>query len=310
MTNTTIKHLITWSDWGDEEIKKIFNLAIKLKKDPANYYNRLQAKTMIMLFQKTSSRTRVSFEVGMNELGGYALFLDWNTTNFQLTKIGYEAAYLSTNSHIMMARMKKHSDLQELKKWSSIPLINGCCDTYHPCQAMSDMLTIYLDRGEIKGAKLTYLGVHNNVANSLMAMCAVFGIELTLVCPLVPEGAVDHKIKERIQGRNLLVETLDKEAAVREADYVYTDTWLDMEFFSDPKYQKMKEERVRLMLPYQINAELMKGSNAKIMHDMPIHAGYEISEEMVASPNSIIFTQSSNRLPTQKAIILTLLNEA
>jgi ornithine carbamoyltransferase len=175
---------------------------------------------------------------------------------------------------------------------------------------MSDMVTIYLDRGEIKGAKLTYLGVHNNVVNSLMAMCAVFGVELTLVCPLVPEGAVDHKIKERIQERSLLVETLDKETAVREADYVYTDTWLDMEFFSDPKYQKMKEERVRLMLPYQISAELMKDSKAKIMHDMPIHAGYEISEEMVSSPDSIIFTQSSNRLPTQKAIILSLLNKA
>lgn len=310
MTTENINHLITWKDWSDQEIKKTFDLAIKLKKQPLSYQNSLNARTMILLFQKTSTRTRVSFEVAMTELGGHAVFLDWNTTNFKLTKIGYESAYLSTNSHIMMARMKKHEDLLELRKWATVPLINGCCNLYHPCQALADMLTIQMDRGAVEGAKLTYLGVHNNVVNSLMAICAVLGVELTLVCPPVPDNTIDESIKQKIQSRGLLTETLDKEKAVRNADYVYTDTWVDMEFFDNPDFKEMKEERINLMLPYQVNSDLMKNSTAKIMHDMPIHTGYEISEEMISSSRSIIFEQSSNRLPTQKAIILNLLNQA
>ncbi len=308
MMKEEIKHLITWKDWSDEEIKKTFDLAIELKENPLKYKNSLKSKTMILLFQKTSTRTRVSFEVGMTELGGHAVFLDWNTTNFKLTKIGYESAYLSTNSHIMMARMKKHEDLLELQKWASVPLINGCCNLYHPCQAIADMLTIRMDRGEIKGAKLTYLGIHNNVVNSLMAMCAVLGVELTLVCPPIAGDHIDQEIRQRIKSKGLLNETLDKETAVKDADYVYTDTWIDMEFFDNPEFKKMKEERINLMLPYQVNSALMKSSKAKIMHDMPIHTGFEITEEMVSSPTSIIFEQSSNRLPAQKAIILKLLN--
>ncbi|PCI28096.1 MAG: ornithine carbamoyltransferase [SAR324 cluster bacterium] len=309
MEKKAIKHLISWKDWADQDLRKILELARKVKLDPLRFQGHLTAKTLIMLFQKTSTRTRVSFEAGMTEMGGHAIFLDWHTTNFNLTEIGYESAYLSTNSHIMMARVKKHEELLELKEWATVPLINGCCNKYHPCQAMADMLTIYMDRGSMEGAKLTYLGVHNNVVNSLMATCAAFGVELTLVCPLTPEGAVDEEIKQKIVDKGLLVETLDQKAAVKDADYVYTDTWIDMEFFSNPDFKAMKEERIKLMLPYQINETLMKDSSAKIMHDMPIHPGYEIAAELVKHPNSIIFEQSSNRLPAQKAIMLTLLNE-
>lgn len=309
MEKNTIKHLISWKEWSDDQIKKILDLAQKVKVEPLRFQGHMAAKTLIMLFQKTSTRTRVSFEAGMTEMGGHAIFLDWNTTNFQLSKIGYEGAYLSTNSSIMMARLKKHEDVIALKESATVPVINGCCNMYHPCQAMADMLTILMDRGSVEGAKLTYLGVHNNVVNSLMAICAAVGVELTLVCPLSPEGSVDEEIKQKIKDKGLLVETLDKEAAVNGADYVYTDTWVDMEFFNDPACKDMKEERVKLMIPYQINEELMKNSKAKIMHDMPIHPGYEIVDEMVYHPNSIIFEQSSNRLPAQKAIMLTLLNE-
>lgn len=302
-----VKHLISWSDWSDEEIREVLKLAGSIKKQRVNYQGYMSNRTMVMLFQKTSTRTRVSFEVAMTEMGGHAIYLDWNTTNFKLSKIMYETAYLSRNAAIIMARMKKHEDLRELESGSTVPLINGCCNMYHPCQAMADMLTIYMDRGNVSGAKLTYLGVHNNVVNSLMAICAALNVELTLVTPIAEESSIDKTIQSKIRGKGLLVETLDKKKAVENADYVYTDTWVDMEFFDDPAYADKKQERIGVMLPYQINGELMKHSKAKILHDMPIHPGFEISEDMVEHPRSLIFDQAENRLDAQKAIIVTLL---
>ncbi|MGK0289288.1 MAG: ornithine carbamoyltransferase [bacterium] len=303
------KHLITWKDWTDEEIQDVLKRAKQVKDERLYYVGHAQNRSLVMLFQKTSTRTRVSFEAAMTELGGHAIFMDWNTTNFKLTKIRYEAKYLSRNASVVMARMKKHEELLELKSGLSIPLINGCCNMYHPCQAMADMLTILEDRGDVKGAKLTYLGVHNNVVNSLMAVCSALGVHLTLVTPIAEESSIDAEIKQKIQERGLLTETLNKEEAVKGADYVYTDTWVDMEFFDNPEYQEMKEERIRIMLPYQINSELLKNSNAKILHDMPIHPGYEISEDVIETPRSLIFDQAENRLDVQKAIILRLLDE-
>lgn len=300
------RHLITWKDWSDDEIKSILNLAINIKKNPTTYASKFCGKTLVMLFQKTSTRTRVSFEAGMTLLGGHAINLDWASSNFGLTRIKYEAGYLSTNANLIMARMVNHEDLLELKEGARIPVINGCCNRYHPCQAMADMLTIAEDRGTVEGARLTYIGVHNNVVNSLMAVSAALGVKLTLVCPLVPDGSVDQEIKQRLTDRQLLTETLDLEQAVKEADYVYTDTWIDMEYFNNPSFKKLKEERLELMLPFQINEKLMKGSSAKIMHDMPIHSDYEITDEMVWCDRSIIFQQSGNRLPVQQAIMLSL----
>lgn len=177
------RHLINWNSWTDQEIQQILLLAKEIKENPKDFKSNLQQKTLVMIFQKTSTRTRVSFEVAMTELGGHAIFLDWNSSNFALTKIGYESAYLSRNSHVMMARMMKHEELIELTDYATVPVINGCCDLYHPCQAMADMLTIYMDRGDLQGVKLTYIGVHNNVVNSLMSLSAALGVELTLVCP-------------------------------------------------------------------------------------------------------------------------------
>ncbi|MCP4757118.1 MAG: ornithine carbamoyltransferase [Proteobacteria bacterium] len=308
MGNDKVRHLITWKGWQDEEIKEILRLAKEVKENRAKYQNRMAGKTLAMLFQKTSTRTRVSFEAGMTEMGGHAIFLDWLSTNFDLTEISYESAFLSRNCAMIMARVKKHEDLLELEKGASVSVINGCCNLYHPCQAMADMLTILMDRGSVEGAKLTYLGVHNNVVNSMMAVCAALGVELTLVCPIATEPSIDKALKKKIIDRGLLTETLDKFAAVKEADYVYTDTWVDMEFFNDPEYQDLKKKRIDTMLPFQINQELMRHSKARIMHDMPIHPGYEISREMVEHPDSIIYNQAENRLEAQKAIMIFLDN--
>ncbi|SHO47908.1 ornithine carbamoyltransferase [Desulfopila aestuarii] len=304
-----VKHLIDWNDWSDQEVKEVLDFASRIKHNRWSYQGYMTGKTLVMLFQKTSTRTRISFEASMTEMGGHAIFLDWMTSNFKLSKISYETAYLSRNAAIIMARVKEHKDLLEMKSTASVPLINGCCNMYHPCQAMADMLTIHEDRGSLEGAKLTYIGVHNNVVNSLMSASAALGVELTLVCPISDESEVDQTSKAKLKSKGLLIETLDVKEAVRTAEYVYTDTWINMEFFDNPEYKAFKDERIATMMPFQINRELLKDSKAKIMHDMPIHPGFEIAEDCVDDPRSIIYDQAENRLEAQKAIMVYLLEK-
>jgi len=161
-----------------------------------------------------------------------------------------------------------------------------------------------------KKTKICYIGVHNNVVNSLIGITAALGIHLTLVTPIASEESKVKEIIDRGIAKKTLSWETDVKIAVRDADYIYTDTWVDMEYFNDPAYKKEKEERISLMMPYQVNLDLLKNSKAKIMHDMPIHAGYEITRDVVKSEKSIIFTQAENRLDAQKAVILKLLENA
>ena len=245
--------LLYWQDWPEHLPLKLISIAEKVKKNPKRYAKAMQAQTLIMLFQKSSTRTRVSFEVGMTELGGHAIYLDWQSSNFHLSKISYEAAYLARNSTLIMARLKKHENLLELNDAATVPVINGCCNRYHPCQALTDMFTIYEDRGSLDGVKLTYIGVHNNVANSLQELAYIFNVKLTLVCPIGQEEVVDVKMKNKLLEKNLLIETLDVKEAVQQSDYVYTDTWIDLEFFGRQEYAKMQKERMEknVTLPSQ-----------------------------------------------------------
>jgi ornithine carbamoyltransferase len=192
---------------------------------------------------------------------------------------------------------------------SQVPVINGCDEKYHPCQAVADLMTVKEKKGKLKGLKLVYIGVHNNVCNSLIVGCTRTGVKITTVTPVVNEVAVDKELIATARKTGLYETTLDVKNAVKDADVVYTDTWVDMEFFLDPKFKEEKEKRIKLMLPYQINKRLMRGSDALIMHDMPIHRGYEISDDIIDYPNSIIFDQSENRLHTAKAILLKLLSK-
>jgi ornithine carbamoyltransferase len=179
---------------------------------------------------------------------------------------------------------------------------------YHPSQALADLITIKEKHGKLEGAKLVYIGVHNNVTNSLIEGCTKTGVELATVTPIFNEAARDNELLSQAKKTGLWQSTLDAKKAVANADFVYTDTWIDMEFFTDPKFAAEKEKRIKLMMPYQINAELLKGSNAFIMHDMPIHRGYEISAEAIGSPKSVIYEQAENRLYAAKAIFLKLMS--
>jgi ornithine carbamoyltransferase len=302
-------HLLALKDWTPKQIEETIERSIEIKKNRAKYHTALRDKSLAMIFQKTSTRTRVSFEVAMTQLGGHALYLDWRTTNFALADVGDETKYLSRNVDCIMARLMKNADLKAMADASRVPVINGCDDKYHPCQGLADLMTVKEKKGKLKGARLVYIGVHNNVCNSLIVGCTKTGIEITTVTPLKNEPSIDKELLKAAEKTGLYHSTLDAKKAVLDADFVYTDTWVDMEFFLDPKFKEEKEKRLKLMMPYQINKELLKGSKAYIMHDMPIHRGYEISADVINSPKSIIYQQAENRLHTAKAVLLKLLTK-
>jgi len=288
---------------------EIIDKAIELKHNPEKHRTALDGKSLAMIFEKTSTRTRVSFEVAMTQLGGHALYIDWRTTNFTIADVYDETQYLSRNVDCIMARLKKNADLKVMVKASCVPVINGCDEKYHPSQAITDLMTMKDKKGALKGVKLVYIGVHNNVCNSLIEGCTKTGVKITTVAPIFNEPSRDEELLENARKTGLYETTLDAKQAVKDADFVYTDTWIDMEFFFNQKYAIEKEERVKLMMPYQINKELLKESQAYIMHDMPIHRGYEISQDAVESPKSIIYEQSENKLYSAKAILLKLLRK-
>jgi ornithine carbamoyltransferase len=301
-------HLINFKELTGQELGALVDLGIEVKGNPKKYLKTFEGKSAALIFQKTSTRTRVSFEVAMTQLGGHALYIDWRTTNFALADITDELKYLSRNVDCIMARLLCDSDLLKMADSSRVPIINGCDEKYHPSQALADLITIKEKHGKLKGAKLVYIGVHNNVTNSLIEGCTKTGVKLTTVTPIFNEAARDEELLAEAKKTGLWQSTLDVKKAVADADFVYTDTWIDMEFFTDPKFAAEKEKRINLMMPYQINAQLLKGTSAYVMHDMPIHRGYEISAEVIENPKSVIYEQAENRLYSAKAIYLKLMD--
>ena len=299
-------HLLNFKELPNQELAQLVDTALTIKSYPQKYAKALDGKTAALVFQKTSTRTRVSFEVAMSQLGGHGLFLDWGTTNFTMADLFDEISYLSRNVDCIMARLLYNSDLNKIAEASRVPVINGCDEKYHPSQAVADLITIKEKKGALSGVKLVYIGVHNNVVNSLIEACTKTGIEIKTVCPIFNEASRDNELLMEAKKTGLWESTLDLMSAVSDADFVYTDTWIDMEFFTDPKYQDEKKKRMELMLPYQINDKLLKGTNAYVMHDMPIHRGYEIAADVIESARSVIYEQAENRLYAAKAILLKL----
>ena len=302
-------HLINFKGMSGQQIMEIVDKGIEVKHNPEKYRDALEDKTLAMIFQKTSTRTRVSFEVAMTQMGGHAIYLDWRATNFTIADIYDETQYLSRNVDCILARLLKNSDLQIMAKASRVPVINGCDEKYHPTQVIADLITMKEKKGSLKDAKIVYVGVHNNVCNSLIEACTKVGVEIVTITPIFNEPSRDDELLEEAKKTGLWKTTRNLKEAVKDADFVYTDTWVDMEFFLDPKFAKEKEKRMRIMMPYQLNKENLAESNAWIMHDMPIHRGYEISPDLIEDPRSIIYEQSENRLYSAKAILLKLLGK-
>ncbi|MEM1577344.1 MAG: ornithine carbamoyltransferase [Archaeoglobaceae archaeon] len=296
-----MRHLISIADLSKEEILELLKLAVKLKNDRKKgiFEEKLKNKTLAMLFELPSTRTRISFEVAMLELGGNALYLNWN--DLQLGRgepIKDTARVMSRYVHGIMIRARRHETIVELAKFSSIPVINGLSNLEHPCQVLADLLTIYEHKG--LNAKITWLGDGNNVCNSLILLSAILGLEMVVACPKGYEPALLSKALEI--GGKVRIER-DPKKAVENADVLYTDVWVSM------GQEAEKEKRLRDFRGYEISMELVKLANDPIiMHCMPVHRGEEIMDEVIESKNSVIYEQAENRLHMQKAILLKFLS--
>ncbi|NLN06088.1 MAG: ornithine carbamoyltransferase [Firmicutes bacterium] len=297
------RDFLTVNDFTRVELLEILHFAQELKANPAAGSRLLAGKTLGMIFQKASTRTRVSFEVGMYQLGGTALFL--SAKDLQIGRgepVKDTARVLSRYLDGIMIRTYDHGEVEELAAYATIPVINGLTDLLHPCQALADMLTILEQKGKLQGLKLAYVGDGNNVANSLLLACSILGLDIAVGCPqgYGPDrevlAAACANAKEN--GTEVLV-TDDPVVAVAGADVLYTDVWASM------GQEEEHEARVRIFTPYQLNSELAGHAKADaiVMHCLPAHRGEEITEELLEGPRSVVFDQAENRLHVQKAIM-------
>jgi len=287
-----VRHFISINDLTSSEIKRIFTLAIKLKKNPGKYNKALKDKTMAMIFEKPSLRTRVSFETGMTQLGGHAIYLGPSDIQMGVRETPMDIARnLERMTDVIMARVFEHKKLLDLSKNTKVPVINALSDLEHPCQAMADILTAQEKKKKLKGLKLAFVGDgNNNVTRSLFYLCGKLGIDFV---SSAPKG----------YGLKMGKEITDPKNAVKNADIVVTDTWISM------GEEKEKKTRLKVFPPYQINKKLMKlaKKNAIFMHCLPAYRGYEVTDEVIDGPQSVVFDEAENRLHVQKAIILFLL---
>lgn len=301
------KDFITVADLTTEQIEGVFELALKLKANPDNYEDVLKNMTMGMIFEKPSLRTRVSFEAGMTQMGGHAIYL--GPSDISLGKresVPDIARVLDRMVDIIMARTFAHDSVTTLAEYASIPVINGLSDLHHPCQAIADFLTILEKKGTLKGLKLTFVGDGNNVAHSLLECGARTGVSVTIVCPkgYEPNKEIFESASEdgKKMGAKMAV-TNDWKEGVKGADAVYTDVWASM------GQEKEAEERKRIFMPYQVNSEVMAVADkeAIFLHCLPAHRGEEVTDEVIESWQSVVFDEAENRLHAQKALILRLL---
>jgi len=305
-------HIPHLKQLSSDQIRSILQKAHEIKQSPADYRTALAWHSLAMIFQKTSTRTRVSFEVAMTELGGHAIYIDWETSNFVLSGIDYETEYLSRNVSCIMARLLRHKDLETITTHSKVPVINGCCEKFHPCQALTDIMTIneHSDK-DLADVTLMYVGVQNNVSNSLSVICDKLGVKLILATAQQDDNGEsrDAEVEELIRSSRYISSVGHPSEAVSEADFIYTDTWIDMQYFNNPANKEENEAKLKLMMPYQVNKDLIGDLPLKIMHDMPIHDGFEISADVVRDKRSIIFEQAANRLHAQKGLLWWLFRE-
>ncbi len=306
------QHFIKVRDVSADAFNHMIDKSIEIKRDPAPWHDSMRNQTLAMIFQKTSTRTRFSFEAGMTELGGHAIFAQTQHTQMGIADIADEGKVISRYAALIMARMMFNRDLVALAGGSEVPVINGCDDRYHPAQALTDLMTIKEHFGRTEGLKIVYLGVANNVSNSLSMASVYAGANFTLCVPEFDPPAVDEEQLEMLRANPLYEEVADPVEAVQGADVLYTDTWINMEHFTNPDYADEKARRIDLLSPYQINEELLArtGKDSTIvMHCLPAHKGYEVNETVLYHPNSVIFDQAENRLHAQKALMLWLVDK-
>jgi len=302
------KDLISIRTMSLKEIKGIFELTAKIKKNPAAFSKTLSAKTLALIFEKPSNRTYVSFQVGMYELGGNSIYLGPDQIKLGVRETVHDVAQtLSRYVHGIVLRTFGHEKVLEMAKYSSVPVINGLSDLSHPCQALADVFTIKEKFKRFKGITLAYIGDGNNVCHSLLYCCAKVGININIATPkgYEPSNEVVKGAEQSAKLSGSKVElSYDPHKAAKGADVIYTDVWASM------GQEKEAEDRKRIFRYFQINHKLVSLANKRcyIMHCLPAHRGEEITDEVIDGKNSIVFDQAENRLHVQKAILVKLLS--
>jgi len=304
-----VKHLLSMQDLSPSEIKAILDEAARLKEklQQRESHELLKGKTLGMIFEKPSLRTRVTFETGMTQLGGHAIYLA--PADIQLGEresVPDVARNLSRWVDVVMARLFKHDIIVELARYSSVPVINGLTNLHHPCQTLSDLLTIREHKVKLNGLKIAWIGDGNNVCNSLLLGCTLVGTNISVACPHGYEPPTDIVKQARTNAKKsgAKVElTTDPKKAVDGADVIYTDVWVSM------GQEKEARERMKAFKDYQVNAQLLKGAkpDSIVMHCLPAHRGQEITDDVIDGPHSVVWDQAENRMHAQKALLVSLL---
>jgi ornithine carbamoyltransferase len=303
-----MKDFLSISDCSAEQLKELLKLSGKLKKlyKSGSQDLCLVGKVLAMLFEKPSLRTRMSFQVAMTDLGGNAIYVKPEDIGGigKREPVKDMARVLSRYVDGIMARTFEHSTVTELAEFATVPVINALTDWSHPCQAMADMLTIVEHCGRLEGVKITFIGDGNNVARSLAFACAKLGMKMVIATPAGYELDAETIQTANQVSAESVTQTNNPAKAVALADIIYTDTWVSM------GQEEEKQKRIKDFAGFQVNAELLKSaaSGAKIMHCLPAHRGFEITDEVAESANSIIFDQSENRLHFQRALLKKLMS--
>lgn len=290
------------------DLERIIDLAIEMKKDKYRRYKEVDNRTIALIFEKPSTRTRVSFQVAMDQLGGHSIVL--NPSDMQLGRgetIEDTAKVLSSYVDIIAYRAFKHQNMVELARNSSVPVINALDDLEHPVQMLADFMTIKEVKGKLSGLKLVYVGDGNNVANSLLYASAMLGVNMIASTPrdFGPDQTIFRMAKEIARENNAILNVShDPANDVNGADVIYTDVWVSM------GEEDRKDRKVRYFEGFQVNRELIARARKDYMflHCLPAHRGLEVSEEIIDGPNSYVFQQAENRLHSEKALLLWLLN--
>lgn len=299
------RDFIAIADYSPAELQSMLNLAVELKKElkAGGNHPLLRGKVLGMIFQKPSLRTRVSFDMAMRQLGGDALYLSPNEVGLgQRESIADVARVLAGYVDGIMARVFEHEHILELARWSDVPVVNGLSDYNHPCQGMADALTIQENFGNLKGLNVTYIGDGNNVAVSLLHICAKLGANFTIASPegydLNPLAVQSGELFASASGSKICLGR-DPHEAVKGAQVIYTDTWTSMGQEAESK------KREAVFPPYQVNTQLVSEADPRVivMHCLPAHRGQEITDEVADGPHSVLFPQAHNRLHAQKAIL-------
>ena len=308
-----MKDLISLRDWSADKIKQVLDLAAKIKSDPVAYKHAMEQKTLLMIFEKPSLRTRLSFEAGMTQMGGHAIY--YHTENSPMgsgkESISDSMKTASRFVDIIMARLYNHDDLIEMASQSTVPVINALTNDSHPCQILADLLSIQEKKGILKNLKIAYVGDgFNNVTHSLMTGATKLGLDIVVASPYGDQYMPSEEITNLCRsyandsGGSVFV-TNSAEDAVKGADVIYTDSWMSYHIPED-----QKSDRIELFMPYQVNKDLLSLANpdAIFMNCLPATRGCEQTADVIDGPQSIVFDQAENRLHAQKAVMLSLVN--